>query len=64
MKKPKAVLVDFRDQRGIYTLYADYELVSIDQTGAGDDRLFKRHPPEAVMLKDYSWYFLKPRPVF
>jgi len=34
--------VDFREQRGIYALYADYELVYVDQTGAGDDRLFKR----------------------
>jgi hypothetical protein len=34
--------VDFRDQRGIYALYANYELVYVGQTGAGDDRLFKR----------------------
>lgn len=34
--------VDFRDQRGIYALYADYELVYVGQTGAGDDRLFRR----------------------
>jgi hypothetical protein len=34
--------VDFRLQRGIYALYADYELVYIGQTGSGDDRLFKR----------------------
>jgi len=38
----KAVPVDFREQRGIYALYADYELVYVGQTGAGDDRLFKR----------------------
>ena len=34
--------IDFRNQRGIYALYADYELVYVGQTGAGDDRLFKR----------------------
>lgn len=34
--------VDFRHQRGIYVLYADYELVYVGQTGAGNDRLFKR----------------------
>jgi len=34
--------VDFRQQRGIYALYANYELVYIGQTGAGSDRLFKR----------------------
>jgi hypothetical protein len=38
----RAVPVDFRDQRGIYALYADYDLIYIGQTGAGDDRLFKR----------------------
>ncbi len=39
--------VDFRNQRGIYALYADYELVYLGQTGSGDDRLFKR-------LKDHK----------
>jgi len=38
----KARPVDFRMQRGIYALYADYELVYLGQTGAGADRLFKR----------------------
>lgn len=34
--------MDFREQRGIYALYADYELVYIGQTGAGNQRLFSR----------------------
>jgi hypothetical protein len=34
--------VDFREQRGIYALYANYDLVYVGQTGAGNDRLFKR----------------------
>jgi hypothetical protein len=34
--------VDFREQRGIYALYAEYELVYVGQTGAGNDRLFRR----------------------
>ena len=34
--------VDFRQQRGIYALYADYDLVYVGQTGRGDDRLFNR----------------------
>jgi hypothetical protein len=38
----KAKPVDFRKQRGIYALYADYELVYVGQTGASNDRLFKR----------------------
>lgn len=41
-KSSRARQVDFRDQRGIYALYADYELVYIGQTGAGDQRLFSR----------------------
>lgn len=41
-RSARAHPVDFREQRGIYALYADYELVYIGQTGAGDDRLFKR----------------------
>ncbi|MGE0115808.1 MAG: GIY-YIG nuclease family protein [Steroidobacteraceae bacterium] len=38
----KARPVDFRQQRGIYALYAEYELVYLGQTGAGTDRLFNR----------------------
>lgn len=34
--------VDFRYQRGIYALYADYALVYIGQTGARKQRLFNR----------------------
>ncbi len=41
-RSPKARPVNFRQQRGIYALYADYELVYLGQTGAGSDRLFKR----------------------
>jgi hypothetical protein len=41
-RSPKARPVDFRKQRGIYALYADYELVYLGQTGAGNDRLFNR----------------------
>ena len=41
-RSPRARAVDFREQRGIYALYADHELVYTGQTGAGNDRLFKR----------------------
>ncbi|MGH7046319.1 MAG: GIY-YIG nuclease family protein [Stellaceae bacterium] len=41
-KSKVAKPIDFRDQRGIYALYADYELVYIGQAGSGNDRLFKR----------------------
>lgn len=39
--------IDFRYQRGIYALYADFELVYLGQTGSGNDRLLKR-------LKDHK----------
>ena len=38
----KARAIDFREQRGIYALYSEYNLVYVGQTGAGTDRLFKR----------------------
>ena len=41
-RSQKAHSVDFREQRGIYALYADYELVYVGQTGARADRLFNR----------------------
>jgi hypothetical protein len=41
-RSKQARRVDFREQRGIYALYADYELVYVGQTGAGEDRLFQR----------------------
>ena len=41
-RSQKARPVDFRNQRGIYALYADYELVYIGQTGSKNDRLFNR----------------------
>jgi hypothetical protein len=41
-RSARARPVDFRLQRGIYALYAEYELVYVGQTGAGNDRLFNR----------------------
>lgn len=41
-KSSSARTVDFKLQRGVYALYADYDLVYVGQTGAGDQRLFKR----------------------
>ena len=41
-RSSKARSVDFREQRGIYALYAEYELVYVGQTGSGNDRLFNR----------------------
>lgn len=42
-RSAKAKSVDFRYQRGLYALYADYDLVYVGQTGGAEaDRLFKR----------------------
>ena len=34
--------IDFREQIGIYALYADYDLVYVGQAGSGDQTLFTR----------------------
>ncbi len=34
--------IDFRDQVGIYLLYADFDLVYIGQTGSGSQKLLER----------------------
>ena len=57
----RAVPVEFRDQRGIYALYADYDLVYVGQTGAGPDRLFSRlkfHRSDhlAERWNRFSWF--------
>ncbi|MBB3175417.1 hypothetical protein FHR90_003272 [Endobacter medicaginis] len=55
--------VDFREQRGLYALYAEYELVYIGQTGSGDNRLLKRLRSHRIdHLADrwnrFSWFGL------
>ena len=34
--------IDFREQRGVYVLYANYDLVYVGQAGAGEQRLLTR----------------------
>jgi hypothetical protein len=34
--------IDFREQAGIYVLYADYDIVYVGQAGSGNQRLFQR----------------------
>ena len=60
-KSSKAKPVDFRQQRGIYALYGDYELVYTGQTGAGSDRLHKRMKTHltdhlAERWNRFSWF--------
>ncbi len=41
-RSSRANRIDFREQRGIYALYSEFETVYIGQTGAGNQRLFLR----------------------
>src|SRR3954452_24324419 len=41
-KNVTAEPVNFRDQRGVYVLYAGYEMVYVGQVGSVDSRLFSR----------------------
>jgi hypothetical protein len=45
---------DFRDQVGIYVLYADFDLVYVGQTGIGERKLLDR-------LKDHRKHYLRDR---
>lgn len=60
-RSARARPVDFRWQRGIYALYADYDLVYVGQTGAGNDRLFarlKEHKKDHLSERwnRFSWF--------
>lgn len=53
--------VDFREQAGIYALYADYKLIYIGQTGAKDQKLLfrlKQHRRDdmAGRWNMFSWF--------
>ncbi len=52
---------NFREQRGVYVLYADYEMVYVGQVGRGNDRLFKRlkaHRTDSLSERwnRFSWF--------
>jgi hypothetical protein len=53
--------VDFREQGGIYVLYADYRIVYVGQTGVGAQKLFvrlrqHRTDPLAGRWNQFSWF--------
>ena len=53
--------IDFRDQVGIYVLYADFHLVYVGQTGAGGQRLLhrlKQHRDDHLARRwnRFSWF--------
>ena len=53
--------VDFREQSGVYVLYADYELVYVGQVGSGHQKLFsrlKQHTRDSLAGRwnKFSWF--------
>lgn len=60
----KAAVVDFRDQAGIYVLYADYSLVYVGQTGKGNQKLLfrlRQHRSDdlAGRWNRFSWFGIR-----
>ena len=56
--------VDFREQIGIYVLYADFEIVYVGQTGTGSQRLWARlraHRRDdlAGRWNKFSWFGMR-----
>lgn len=53
--------VDFREQSGVYVLYADYQMVYVGQAGARNQKLFmrlKQHTRDALAGRwnQFSWF--------
>jgi hypothetical protein len=53
--------IDFREQAGVYVLYADYDLVYVGQVGAGSQKLFtrlKQHTRDSLAGRwnKFSWF--------
>lgn len=56
--------VDFREQSGVYVLYADYQMVYVGQAGAGNQKLFarlKQHTRDALAERwnQFSWFGIR-----
>lgn len=52
---------DFREQAGVYLLYADYQLVYVGKAGSGNQKLFsrlKQHRRDALAKRwnQFSWF--------
>jgi len=60
-RKRRSEPVDFREQIGIYVLYADYKLVYVGQTGSGVQKLLfrlRQHRSDDLSGRwnQFSWY--------
>ena len=56
--------VDFREQSGVYVLYADYRIVYVGQAGGGNQKLFARlrqHRRDALSQRwnQFSWFGIR-----
>lgn len=56
--------IDFREQSGVYVLYADYQMVYVGQAGAGNQKLFarlKQHTRDALAGRwnQFSWFGIR-----
>jgi hypothetical protein len=63
-KNRTAAAVNFREQSGIYVLYADYEVVYVGQSGLGNQNLFnrlKQHRTDdlAERWDRFSWFGIR-----
>ena len=56
--------INFREQSGVYVLYADYQMVYVGQAGAGNQKLFarlKQHTRDALAERwnQFSWFGIR-----
>lgn len=56
--------IDFREQSGVYVLYADYQMVYVGQAGAGNQKLFvrlKQHTRDSLAGRwnQFSWFGIR-----
>jgi hypothetical protein len=63
-KNITALPVDFREQTGVYVLYAEYDMVYAGQVGSGNQKLFdrlKQHTRDSLSGRwnKFSWFGLR-----
>jgi len=56
--------INFREQSGVYVLYADYQMVYVGQAGAGNQKLFarlKQHTRDSLAGRwnQFSWFGIR-----
>ena len=56
--------IDFREQSGVYVLYAEYQMIYVGQAGVGNQKLFnrlKQHTRDALAGRwnRFSWFGIR-----